>query len=223
MNCTETRRLLSGYLDGTVTGKQMLAIGEHLNTCTECTGEFASLKQAQYLVSGLGRRKAPANLALQIKVALSQEAARSRRPFWQGLAVRLENTLNAFLMPATAGALSALLFFGVLIGTVAVPATLQASGNDVPTMLYTPPMLKFSPFDIDMESVNAESLVVEASVDATGRVHGYRILSGPKDMAGLLPQLNNMLIFTVFHPATAFGQPTTGKAVLSFSRINVRG
>jgi hypothetical protein len=215
--------LLSGYLDGAVTGKQMMGVREHLSACTDCNGEFVSLKQAQCLVSGLGRRKVPANLALQIKVALSQETAKSRRPFWQGLAVRLENAINVFLMPATAGALSAVLFFGVLIGFIAAPAALQASGNDVPTMLYTPPVLKFSPFDIDMESVNAESLVVEASVDATGRVQGYRILSGPKEMASLLPQLNNMLIFTVFRPATAFGQPTTGKAVLSFSRINVRG
>jgi hypothetical protein len=32
-----------------------------------------------------------------------------------------------------------------------------------------------------------------------------------------------MLIFTVFRPATSYGRPTTGKAVLSFSEINVKG
>jgi hypothetical protein len=89
--------------------------------------------------------------------------------------------------------------------------------------LYTPPVLKFSPFDIDMSAVNADSIVVETSVDATGRVQNYRILSGPSNMQALLPQLNNMLIFTVFRPATAFGQPTNGKAVLSISRVSVRG
>jgi hypothetical protein len=38
-----------------------------------------------------------------------------------------------------------------------------------------------------------------------------------------MPQLNNMLIFTVFRPATSFGQPVSGRAVLSFSKINVKG
>jgi hypothetical protein len=32
-----------------------------------------------------------------------------------------------------------------------------------------------------------------------------------------------MLIFTVFHPATAFGRPTSGRAVLSFSKMTVKG
>jgi hypothetical protein len=215
--------LLSSYLDGAVTGKQMLKLEEHLTGCAKCNGEFISLKQTQRLLGSLGRRKAPADLALKMKVALSQEVAKSRRPFWEGFAVRLENAANAFLMPATAGAMSAVLFFGLLIGVFALPEELRASGNDVPTMLYTPPVLRFSPFDIDLTSVNGDSIVLEASVDSTGRVQNYRILSGPKDMASLRPQLNNMLIFTVFSPATAFGQPTRGKAILSFSRVNVRG
>jgi hypothetical protein len=39
----------------------------------------------------------------------------------------------------------------------------------------------------------------------------------------VLPQLKNMLIFTTFRPALSMGRPTTGKAVLSFSKISVRG
>jgi hypothetical protein len=39
----------------------------------------------------------------------------------------------------------------------------------------------------------------------------------------LTPELKNMLIFTTFKPATAFGQPTAGRAVLSFSNIQVKG
>lgn len=221
MNCKQTRRLLSSYLDGAVTGKEMLAIREHMAVCPDCNEQFALLRETQHLVGALGRRRAPSNLALQIKVAVSQEAAKTRRPLWAGLGTRVENAVNAFLMPATAGALSAVLFFSMMIGFFAVPMDLRASGNDVPTGLYTPPMLKFSPFDMDFSSVNADSIVVEASVDAAGRVQGYRVLSG--NVNALTPQLKNMLLFTVFRPATAFGQPTTGKAVLSFSRVSVRG
>jgi hypothetical protein len=31
------------------------------------------------------------------------------------------------------------------------------------------------------------------------------------------------MIFTTFQPATTFGVPTPGRAVLSFAKINVRG
>jgi hypothetical protein len=74
-----------------------------------------------------------------------------------------------------------------------------------------------------MGSINADSVVVEAFVNANGRVEDYRILSGPQDAHDLLPQLNNALIFTVFRPATSLGRPTSGRAVLSFSKINVKG
>jgi hypothetical protein len=80
-----------------------------------------------------------------------------------------------------------------------------------------------SPFSSNMDTVNADSIVVEAYVDANGRVQDYRILSAPNDARTLDPKLENMLIFTVFHPATAFGRPTSGRAVLSFSNINVKG
>ena len=74
-----------------------------------------------------------------------------------------------------------------------------------------------------MGTMNAESIVVEAYINQDGRVHNYRVLSAPSDVKDYLPQLRNMLLFTVFHPATEFGQPTHGKAVLSFSKINVKG
>jgi hypothetical protein len=36
-------------------------------------------------------------------------------------------------------------------------------------------------------------------------------------------QLDQMMIFTTFRPATTFGRPAPGRVVLSFSRIHVRG
>ena len=80
--------------------------------------------------------------------------ARSRARSFAGLQVRLEDALNSFMVPATAGVLSAIVFFGLLIGLFALPV--QAN-NDVPTMLYTPPVLAQSPFSNGMERMNAES------------------------------------------------------------------
>jgi hypothetical protein len=225
MKCTETRTLLSSYLDGAVTGKQMHETEEHLAGCNECHRQYALLRQTQCAVSALGRKPAPPNLALQLRVALSHQIAKSRRNSWEGLRMRWENALNAFMVPATAGVLSAIVIFGVLMGCFALPQPLQASDSDVPTSLYTAPEVRFSPLDVGMGSINADSVVVEAEIDTSGRVAGYKIISVPEDKntQDFLPQLKNMLMLTVFRPATAFGRPTTGKTVLSFSKINVRG
>ena len=219
MNCSQARSLFSPYLDGALNGRQMRDLGNHLAQCAACGQESALLADTQRAVNSLGRRQAPPELALKLRVALSHEAARARRRSFAGLQVRLEDALNAFMVPATAGVLSAIVFFGLLIGLFALPV--QAN-NDVPTMLYTPPVLAQSPFSNGMERMNADSIVVEAYVDANGRVQDYRILSEPTTDE-IKPQLENMLIFTTFRPATAFGQPTSGRAVLSFSKINVKG
>jgi hypothetical protein len=128
------------------------------------------------------------------------------------------------MLPATAGLVTAVIFFGVLIGFMAMPMQLSAARDDVPTLLYTPPRLQALPSELGLQSaVNSEPVVVETLVDANGRVQDYRIISGPADAQGLEPQLNNIMIFTTFQPATTFGVPTSGRAVLSFAKINVRG
>ncbi len=60
-------------------------------------------------------------------------------------------------------------------------------------------------------------------MDSHGRVQDYHILSDEGTSSELLPQVKNMLIFTTFRPATSFGRPTAGRAILSFSKISVRG
>jgi hypothetical protein len=220
MNCLQARSLFSPYLDGVLTGRQMGDLGTHLSACAACSREYALLCDTQRMVTALGRKQAPPELALQLRVALSQEAARAHQRSFAVLQVRIENVLNAFMVPATAGVLSAIVFFGLLIGLFALPV--QAN-NDVPTMLYTPPVLAQSPFSGGMERINADSIVVEAYIDANGRVQDYRILSAPRETEEVKTELENMLIFTTFRPATAFGQPTSGRAVLSFAKINVKG
>ncbi len=99
--------------------------------------EFAALRRTKWLMATMAPHPAPPELALRLKVAISQQLAAQRHHRWESLQVRFENALNAFMFPAAGGLLSAVLFFGLLIG-VLVPVHLSA-GNDVPTMLYTPP------------------------------------------------------------------------------------
>jgi hypothetical protein len=218
LGCKETKPLLSPYLDGAVSGVQMHAINKHLAACPQCNAQFLSLRQTQRLVSGLRKPQVPPELALRLRLAISHEVTKPSA--WERFTLRFEDGLRAFMVPATAGVLSAVLFFGLLIGFFALPPQLQAA-NDVPTGLYTPPQLKASPFDYGLAT--GGGIVVEAYVDAKGRVQDYKILSAPDDAKDILPELNNMLIFTVFQPATSFGQPVPGRAILSFEKINVKG
>jgi hypothetical protein len=181
------------------------------------------LRKAQQLLGTLRRPQVPSDLGLKLRLLASREAARTREPRFQGLRLRLENAMSTFMVPATAGVLSAVVIFGFVMALLAVPAQVQASNDDVPLLLRTAPELEQTAFGTTLSSVNADSLVIETDVDANGRVQDYRILSDSKDSEQLLPQVKRMLIFTTFRPAMSMGRPTSGRAVLSFSKISVRG
>jgi hypothetical protein len=222
MKCAHAKSLFSSYLDGAVTGAQMHALSEHVRVCGACNQEYVSLHQTQQLLAKVGRRKAPEDLALKLRLAISHEAARARRPYLAGALVRLENLINAFMVPAMAGLTTTVVIFGLLMGFLAAPL-MQADSPDVPLGLTTGPQLQQSAFGTTLDSIHGDSLVIEAIVDANGRVQDYRILSNPKDSQAALPEVKNMLLFTTFRPATSMGRPTAGRAVLSFSKISVRG
>jgi anti-sigma factor RsiW len=221
--CTEIGKLFSPYLDGRVSGAEMRALTRHVEECADCAREFTAMQRTQQLLANLGTKKAPADLALKLRLAVSREAAQARRPRFEGVLVRLQNALNAFMVPATAGLVSAVLIFGLLLGFFALPAELRASDGDVPLALYTAPELDQSAFGPTLGNMGDAAVVVEAYVDANGRVEDYRIVSQPDDAQAVLPQLRNMLILTTFHPALAWGRPTSGTAILSFSKISVKG
>jgi hypothetical protein len=222
MNCGEVKELFSPYLDGQVSGVEMNALHRHMEECAHCAREYAAVRRTQQLLSRVGRKKAPVDLALKLRVAISQEIARTRRARYEGLLVRVENALNAFMVPATAGLVSAVLIFGMLLGFFALPSQLEAR-SDVPLMLYTAPQLEQSVFGTSLSSIGDDSVVIEALVDANGRVQDYRILSQPEDAQAVLPEVKKILIFTTFRPALSMGRPISGRAVISFSKISVKG
>jgi hypothetical protein len=231
MTCREVESLLSLYLDGALTGAQMQQVAAHTEACTSCRAEFKQLQSTQRLLSTLGKQSAPPDLALRLRVALSQARAESFRQRWEIFWVRVENGFNAFMFPATAGVLSAVLFFGLIIGFFGLPVPARGGdGPDVPLGLYTPPQLAASPplFLNTISSNNSngnndDPVLVETYVDANGRVQDYRIISAPEGSDNLVPELDNLLIFTTFRPAMSMGRPTAGRVVLSFSHMNVKG
>lgn len=222
MTCKQVRSNFSVYLDGALPGSEMQSVVRHLESCPGCETEYRMLARTQELVRSLGPAKAPPELALRVRVALSQEASRNWSRQLDAFVLELRHGLNSMMVSATAGLASAVIFFGLMVGLATAPSRAVA-GNDVPTLLYTPPQLDKSLFGINLNALNTEALVVETIVDAQGRVQDYRILSGQEQNQHLRRQLDQMMIFTTFRPATSFGRPAPGRVVLSFSRIHVRG
>jgi hypothetical protein len=223
LKCSAAKGLLSPYLDGAVTGTEMLGLEQHMEQCPACMREYKALRQTQQLLLSVRRVPEPADLGLNLRLAISREAAEARRPRFEALRMRVENAVNAFMVPATAGLACALLIFGLVTAILAMPGEVQANTQDVPLVLNTGPELQQSVFGTTLSSMNTDSLVIEAYVDRNGRVQDYKILSDPGESQELLPQVKRMLIFTTFRPAMSMGRPISSRAVLSFSRISVRG
>jgi predicted anti-sigma-YlaC factor YlaD len=129
MTCAQARPLFSPYLDGAVTGAQMINLSDHLETCDRCSQQYVSLRHTQQLLTRVGRRKAPPDLALNLRIAISQEVAQSKRRYLDGVLMRCQNALDVFMVPATAGLAAAVVIFVVLMGFL---APLQADNSDVP-------------------------------------------------------------------------------------------
>jgi hypothetical protein len=194
-----------------------------LSDCAACNEQYRSLRASQQLLVNMARPKVPEDLGLKLRLAISREAETAKRARFEGLLVRLENAFGAFMVPATAGFLSALIIFGIAMVYFVTPSSLQAA-NDVPlVMVNTAPELQPSAFGLTLDSINADSLVIEAYVDVNGRVQDYRILSDTDESKEVLPEVKRMLIFTTFRPALSMGRPTPSRAVLSFSKISVKG
>jgi hypothetical protein len=221
MTCPQAKSMLSAYLDGAITGKQMYSLDAHLQSCTICGQEYEKLRDTQAILSKLGRAKAPEDLSLKIRLAISHQAARQHQRYLNSFRIRLQNAIGVFMVPATAGLVATILIFGLVMGFLTLPV--RANTADVPLMFFTDPELQETSFGVTLGPINEDSLVIEAYVDANGRIQDYRILSDPDKLRDLPHQVKNMLIFTTFRPATSMGTPRPGTAVLSFSKISVKG
>jgi predicted anti-sigma-YlaC factor YlaD len=223
-SCSHIQHQFSRYLDGDVPGARMLEISGHLERCADCAGEFGAWRKSQTLVSTLGPTKVPEDLALRLRVAISQESRNSTRERLSRFQSRWENTFQPFLLRAGAGLASAIFLVGtaaMLVGTVASPEPVEA--RDVPLEISSAPRLLYSSFQpADAIGDHDNPIVLQVFVDGQGRVYDYKVLSGQVD-AQTRQSIDNLLLFSVFSPARSWDQPVRGTTLMSFSGISVKG
>ncbi len=222
--CDKIRACFSDYLDGAISGQQMQKIASHLEVCSECERDFADLRTMQQSLAVLGPAKAPADLGMRLRLAISHEQAARRSSWIDKFSVKWENAVRPMLVQVSAGFAGSVALVGgimLLLGMVAAPEPVMA--NDEPLGAMTSPHYLYSATSPQAIVTGQDSaIVVEAYVNAEGRVYDYNIVSGPED-AAVQTQIVDQLLLSVFEPARVFGAPVRGRVVLTFSGISVRG
>jgi anti-sigma factor RsiW len=235
LSCTAIRASFSAYLDGAISGHQMQQIARHIEGfedasggrtagCEACARELAAWRLTQEALCTLGPAKAPADLGLRLRLALSREHARHGFRLLDRLSLAWDNAVRPMLLQVSAGFAGSVVLVGglaLLLGAVAAPQRVLA--NDEPLGALTAPHYLYSTAS-PAAIVNGHDTVilVEASVDSSGRVYDYTIVSGPQDDA-VRTQIANQLLGSVYQPASAFGVPVRGRVVVTFAGISVRG
>lgn len=232
--CENIRNSFSDYLDGAVNGHEMQAIAAHLESCTACTEEFAGWRAMQQTLSTLRTSKAPRDLGLKLRLAISRERAARQSNWRDTLSLFWDNKLQPFVLQAAGGVACAVALVGAitfLLGVVPPPNAVLA--NDEPLGAITAPHYLYSaveprPIVIashDPKALDASStIVVEAMIDSTGRVYDYTVVSAPDgpDAPSIQAQVVDQLLLSVFRPGSAFGIPVKGRVLMTFSALSIR-
>jgi hypothetical protein len=252
-SCSSIRDRFSEYLDGALTGVAMQQVAAHLDSCAACSQEFSGWRQMQEALTDIGPAKAPADLALRLRVAISQEQMRSPRESLARFQVRWSNTFAPFLFRATAGFASAVLLIGstaLLIGAFASPEAVEArdqssdSAATSPRFLYSMTESNSLENGADLHAAELRSsreggrgheLAAVFTTDTSSNpivVEAYVNSEGlaydyrivsGPDNAQARARVETLLLFSVFEPARVFGEPVKGVAVMTLSGISVQG
>jgi len=226
MSCQTVRNSLSAFLDQRVGGDEGTRVNEHLAQCRECAAHFQKLSQLREHLLNLPPAPVPSLVRTQLQVVASRERARWNSMKTLPLALRtwaincklaMDNLMRPLALPFAGGLVSALLMFSVVVPTLGFRPSVR---NDVPIRLYTAATLvEATPFELSNDEA-----IVQLFVDSKGQATDYSVQRGNVSPA-MQADLNKMMFFSRFTPATWFGQPTNGTVLVSFRRIHyvVRG
>jgi hypothetical protein len=223
MNCDKVRKTLSAFLDQKLARPRFNTISQHLAHCRDCSSYAQELGELHSAMRSLPVAAPPAHLLTQLQVLASRERMRQLSHgtmtalfhFW-GAQMRLvfDNLMRPMAIPFAGGIASAVFLFGMLQPTLQFP---HLTHNDVPSGLFSKSTASFDvlpPFGFAEDDV-----VVQLTVDDQGRVVDYAVPNNVNSK--LRNDIANMILFTEFRPATAFGVPVAGKILVSFRRDKI--
>ena len=233
------------FLDRKLAEEERGNVSTHLESCPACTARLQSMQSLRAALRLMGQAPVPAALATQLRVLASHERLRhasgsafaTRLRYWgERLDLLFQNMMRPMAVPLAGGLLSALLLFGMLVPKLVFhhdfSDDLQLSlasdpeghlveslpGEGSPIWLWKGGSVRLEPVGDAVES-GSDSTVLELTIDEYGRVASYSVNRGQ-----LTPEMESLILFSRFTPASFFGKNTWGKVRVSFSRLkHVRG
>ena len=220
--CQQCRASFSAYLDGALDGHSMAQLAAHMRECPGCDAEFVAWRSLQSALVELGPAQLPVGLQAQLRDALASEIGTGRHlsPSRRFVAF-CQRTLAPAGLRLGAGFAATLLILGSAAWILGAALPVQANDErlahlNAPKFLYSQTV----PEPI-ATSTAFVAVLVDAKVDARGRVYDYELIDGPKDAATRLAIENNLLE-SVFQPATVFGVPVPGHAMMTYTAVSAR-
>lgn len=219
--CAETREAFSAYLDGALDGHTMTRLAAHLQACSSCDAEFSAWRSMQTALSELGRARVPVDLQAQLRDALATEIVTGRHlsPS-RRLASFYERTLVPAGLRLGAGFAATLVILGSAAWFLGTAMPVQA--NDERLAHLNAPKYLYSqiPAEPLATTDGYVAVLVDAKVDERGRVYDFDLVDGPKDPETRL-RIQANLLESVFKPATVFGVPVPGHAMVMMTSTTV--
>lgn len=225
LNCSAVRGSLWDYAAGALDQNQSLLVGEHLNGCRECSLHRAEVRSLSAGLRHLPRLSVGPLLDTKLRVIASRERSRQalRRnvsarfaEFRSRLKLTFDNLLRPIALPAVGGLLASFVCFGVIVDTLHFHPEWN---DDIPVGLYTQVAIDdVSPFAVD----TGKDVLVQLTIDPDGMVSGFEIPQGTAS-PDQMKEIGNLVLYSSFTPATAFGEPVSGKILVHIQHVNVRG
>ena len=221
--CVQVRASFSAYLDGALDGVRMGQLAGHMRECRGCDTEFTAWRTVQSALSTLGPVPFPNELQAQLRDAFAGELSTGRHLApWRRAAAFARETLAPAGLRLGAGLAATL----VILGSAALflSSALPVQANDermahlkAPKFLYS----QTAPEPIT-ESGRYGAVLVDAKVDAQGKVYDFDVIQGPTD-PGTQLRIEANLLGSVFQPATVFGVPVPGHVMMTYTAVSVHG
>jgi hypothetical protein len=228
LNCKSVRSALWDAAAGSLDETDQLMLDLHTGECRECRLHRAEVRSLRSGLKTLPEMGVSPMLRTRLKVLASRERSRSvlRRDLaarWKELKssakLLFDNLLKPIAVPAAGGMLASFLCFGAIVDTLHVHPEWQPEWNDIPVGLFTQATMNdASPF-----SMNGNDVIVQLTVDRNGIVSDFEVPQGNSTSPEELQEIGNLVLYSTFTPATAFGEKVTGKILVSIHHINIRG
>ena len=182
MNCQRVNSLLSAYIDGELTGVEMIEIRRHLDGCRGCRDELDDLRAVKRLVGRVQPAQPSADLPGRICASLDQVQPYSLLGAWSALWQPAFRKLSPAVVAVT------VVFLGMLLFTARTMDEKLASGHDAPnyaSVVATAPIIA-SPTSVSLTEQPPLPTVSSAAVlrEEPVRRDGNRVWIRPTDYPG---------------------------------------